>query len=277
MKHEGLIDLHVHTSPDVRPRRHNDIDLARLARRARARAVVVKHHYFPTMGRADLAGRVVPEVAVFGGIVLNSTVGGLNPDAVATALAMGAKIVWMPTLDAAHHRAMEGTPGGIEIPHDRGSSCLLRRICRLIARSEAVLATGHIAPKAIFRVVDVAAAEGVRRILINHPEHRVTGLTFAQQEELSGIGPVRFERCYAQPLGGGRYQCNRDANIRAIETLGPESTILASDAGQVENPPWNVVWDKTIAHLVDRGIPDAAIQQMTRDNPADLLGLERQA
>ena len=41
---------------------------------------------------------------VFGSIALNSMVGGLNPSAVDLALAMGAKVVWFPTISAPHHQ-----------------------------------------------------------------------------------------------------------------------------------------------------------------------------
>lgn len=43
------------------------------------------------------------DIAVFGGIVLNRWVGGLNPDAVDMAFASGARQVWMPTLSARNH------------------------------------------------------------------------------------------------------------------------------------------------------------------------------
>ena len=46
----------------------------------------------------------------FGGIVLNNSVGGLNCNAIDAAIAMGAKIVWMPTVSAKNH--MDHHKGG---------------------------------------------------------------------------------------------------------------------------------------------------------------------
>ena len=45
---------------------------------------------------------------MFGGIALNTQVGGLNPHAVNLCLAMGGRVVWLPTIASpghiAHHR-----------------------------------------------------------------------------------------------------------------------------------------------------------------------------
>src|SRR5439155_7550153 len=97
---EGAVDLHVHSSPDIDPRRFDDIDLAREAARAGLGAVLIKSHQNSTVERAWLVSKVVPGIQVFGGLVLNETVGGLNPSAVRLALALGAKQIWMPTRPA---------------------------------------------------------------------------------------------------------------------------------------------------------------------------------
>src|SRR6186997_2600982 len=88
---EGAVDVHVHSSPDVDPRRYDDLDLAREAARAGFGAILIKSHQNSTVERAYLVAKVVPGIRVFGGLVLNETVGGLNPAAVRLALALGAK------------------------------------------------------------------------------------------------------------------------------------------------------------------------------------------
>ena len=74
----GAADLHVHSSPDVVPRRFDDIELAREAARGGFGALLLKNHMVPTMDRAYLVQKIVPEIAVHGGIVLNDSVGGFN-------------------------------------------------------------------------------------------------------------------------------------------------------------------------------------------------------
>ena len=93
---EGSVDLHVHSAPDVDQRRYDDLELAREARRAGMGGILLKSHQFSTVERASLVSRVVDGIQIFGGIVLNETVGGLNPSAVRVALLMGARQVWMP-------------------------------------------------------------------------------------------------------------------------------------------------------------------------------------
>ena len=64
---EGAADLHVHSSPDVDPRRFDDIELAQEASRAGMSALVIKSHHNSTVERASLVSRIVPEIQVFGG------------------------------------------------------------------------------------------------------------------------------------------------------------------------------------------------------------------
>ena len=76
----GAIDVHVHSFPDDRPRSIHAIDVAKLAKSRGMRAIVLKNHYDSTAGTAYLVRQVVPDFEVFGGIALNLTVGGINPE-----------------------------------------------------------------------------------------------------------------------------------------------------------------------------------------------------
>ncbi|MGA1076182.1 MAG: DUF6282 family protein [Ilumatobacteraceae bacterium] len=78
----GVIDIHLHSSPDVRPRSIDDLAAARAAVAQGMAGVVLKNHHAPTADRATVARLAVPGAPVFGGVVLNEGVGGLNPDAV---------------------------------------------------------------------------------------------------------------------------------------------------------------------------------------------------
>ena len=78
----GVIDMHVHSHPDVFGRNMDDIDIAQLAKSKGMRGILLKNHVSETASRAALVMKVVPGIEVFGGIVLNKAVGGINPDAV---------------------------------------------------------------------------------------------------------------------------------------------------------------------------------------------------
>lgn len=272
----GIVDLHVHTAPDVRPRMFTDVELVRLAREHGIAGVTLKSHHCATVERARQAELDVPGVRVTGGIALNHSAGGLDPRVVESVCAAGGRIIWLPTLDAANHRRHEGKSGGIEVTEGGRLVSALREIIRIVAEHDVALATGHLSPDDIRRVVAFAAGAGVRRIIVNHPEHRVVGLDLGTQAELAREFPVYFERCYAQPIGGGQYASNLATNVATIRALGPETTVLATDSGQIESAPWDHAWQETLAYLEDHGICPAWVELMTRTNPAFLCGMTNQ-
>src|SRR5215210_3390143 len=102
----GVIDMHVHSHPDVFGRNMDDVDVATLAKAKGMRGLVLKNHVATTADRAALAMKAVPGIEIWGGIVLNKAVGGINPAAVEWMHRMyggRGKIVWLPTFDADKH------------------------------------------------------------------------------------------------------------------------------------------------------------------------------
>src|SRR5262245_17252163 len=80
---KGIVDLHVHCDPDSAPPRRTDIfEIAGLFKKEGIRAYVVKSHFLPTAQLAYALNKTIPEVKAYGGIVLNRSVGGINPVAV---------------------------------------------------------------------------------------------------------------------------------------------------------------------------------------------------
>src|SRR6202161_2435675 len=79
---EGGYDIQVHVAPDVIARRIDDLDLAKEFLSAGLKGFVLKSHYFPTAERASVVTKAVPGIKAFGAIVLNHSIGGLNPVAI---------------------------------------------------------------------------------------------------------------------------------------------------------------------------------------------------
>ncbi len=207
----GIIDLHVHTAPDVRARRLNDIELAQAARQAGARAVVLKSHVVPTVGRAAIAAQVVPGIRVFGGITLNPQVGGLNA-AVETALAMGAKAVWLSTAYVVNERRRLGKSDEVAVVEGGKVVPELTTILGLVDRHGAILGTGHLAPAETRVVVEAARESGVAKIVVTHPEWLTVDMPLDEQKALSRCG-VYFERCYARNAGDETFEVNFARNV----------------------------------------------------------------
>ena len=267
----GVIDIHIHTTPDVRQRRLSDLELAAEACRVGARAIVIKSHVVPTMDRAWIAGQATPGVQVFGGITLNPHIGGLNPLAVETAAQMGAKFVWLPTAWSANERKRKGTGDGVETVADGKVLPALVDILRLIAKNGLVLGTGHLTPSECLVVVEEARKQGVEKIVVNHPEWTTVDMSIDEQKSLAQFD-VLFERCYARSVDG-RYETNFRRNLAAMEALGFASTIVATDGGQVENPVWSEALSEYIEFLLQAGVPQIDVDKMTKHNPAQILGL----
>lgn len=112
---EGAIDIHMHPHPCLFDRITDDRGVAEGAKGERMRAIVIKCHHESTVSRAQDVTRSMEGIEVYGGIVLNYYVGGLNAAAAEAACKLGGKIVWMPTIDAENHAAAHGTRGQYDV------------------------------------------------------------------------------------------------------------------------------------------------------------------
>lgn len=279
---EGAVDVHVHTAPDLVERFQHDVALAHRVREAGMRGAVVKSHVVPTAGRVELANEAVGERVLYGGVALNGSVGGVNPDAAEVALDLGAKAVWLPTAWS-HNHASQARAAGVErfvgqrvpdaeedlhVTEDGELTPTTRRVVDLVAEHDAVLGTGHVAPAAIEAVVDACADAGAR-CLVNHPFFRVLDLPVEQQAALADRGAV-MEFCgYAVQSTEG-HTVERVA--RAVERIGADRCLLATDFGQASNPPVEGLASFASA-LVDAGLSRETVRELVAETPADLLGL----
>src|SRR5512136_324325 len=172
---QGVIDFHIHTGPDIYPRLLNDIEVARQAKRAGMKAILIKSHATITGDRAQIA-QAVAGFPVFGGVALNWHVGGLNKFAVECAAKLGAKQAWMPTTHATNYlkyvdhvpmfaKAMPKDIKGISILREDGTLIPeIGPILEIIARNDMILATGHLAPNEGIPLIREAKRAGVGKI-----------------------------------------------------------------------------------------------------------------
>ena len=77
---KGAYDMHIHTSPDVSPRKSTDLEIAEEWKTAGMKGGVVKCHFADTTGRAAILSALYPDLKIYGGLVLNRQAGGINPD-----------------------------------------------------------------------------------------------------------------------------------------------------------------------------------------------------
>jgi Family of unknown function (DUF6282) len=289
----GAFDLHIHVAPDVMPRRIDDVGLARRFAELGLAGFVLKSHYVSTAERAAVVSGIVPDVTVMGAIALNRSVGGMSPLAVEIAAREGARIAWMPTVDAENEAAETpevGTPApawarfqqelrgeGIEIdpvPVVDESGVVLpetREVLRTVARHGLVLATGHLGRDEIFAVVDAALEEGVRDVVVTHPEFPTQNLKIEDQLELARRGAV-LERCFTTPHTG---KCSWERWLEATRAVGAERSVLSTDLGQVSNPPVEDGLALMADRLLEAGFTREEVRTMAVENTRRLAGVER--
>src|SRR3954453_5248089 len=198
----GTIDMHVHSHPDVFGRNMDDIDVARIAQAKGMRGIVLKNHVTTTADRAALVMKVVPGIEVYGGIVLNKAVGGVNPDAVEWMHRMyggRGKIVWLPTFDADKHikTLVDKTKSGLVVAPNGQVTPEMEEVLKIIARENLVLATGHVHAEEVVAVAKRARELGVKNILVTHGLTNIPGLTMDQAKQVAQMGGY-IEVCYLQ-------------------------------------------------------------------------------
>ena len=269
---EGVVDLHFHTGPDSRPRSVDDVEASRRAAEAGLRAILLKNHFTMTADRAALAMRQVDGLEIFGGVVLNRAVGGVNPEAVRQMAAFSGgrgKVVWLPTFDAEHAVTSAGGGGPfVPILEDGEPLPAVLEVFELLAEHDLTLAMGHSSPAEVLRLIPEAKRLGVPRILVTHVFSQ--GATREQMRRMAEQGAL-LEIDWLAVHSGGR---TIDDYVAAIRDLGAEAFFLSSDLGQEGNPLHADGLRAFVRALRDAGVSEEEIDVMARRNPARLVGLD---
>jgi hypothetical protein len=234
---EGAIDLHVHPGPHLgsSPRRLDPFETAAQARAAGMRALVYMDVFEMSCGTSWLVNRWLAATAdapdrapggapfaTYGGIILNTVYGGLNPRAVRTALAYGDGAAFVSFGAHSTHfkastegRIVDGVPRlfsdldphfadrelrrTIRIPLSGAVPPDLDAILSLLAEHPHVyLLTGHVSGPEALRLVELAARYGIRRVLVSGLA--VEELSLDEQRAAVGGGAL-LERSIAQYIG----------------------------------------------------------------------------
>jgi hypothetical protein len=282
---QDAIDMHAHTHPCIFPRIVDDWQFVETAKEAGMQALVLKCHHESTVSRAYLISQKIPDIKVFGGIVLNSFVGGINPAAVEAALRLGGKTVWMPTIDAGYHAEIYGytgsydrqkgtTSGGVEgirILKDGQLTPETQEVIRLVAEYDANLGTSHLSPQEIHALVKEARKMGVEKILIMHPLFKVPKLPMPIIEAVVKLGALlEIDYCGISPMWA---EVKLDDLVQLIKTFGSEHCILVSDAGQTHNPIPCDALRLLAQNLHEKGVTEEELHRMMVTTPQQLLGI----
>ena len=285
---KGAIDLHVHSGPGVIPRSLDHVEAIQDAIAAGMRGLVVKDQHSMTGVVVDFIKKYIIKDSpfeVFGGIVLNNATGGLSPHTVDAAITYGVKIVWMPTASAENHIEVHKKNHNTTFPStkkkmfpekpltildDQGKLLpQMSDICKLIAEGDVILGTGHLYLKEIQLLVEEAQKQGVKKILMQHPEFLIYA-TIDEMIEMAKKG-VMIEHSLALILSGA---VPKEYLIEMIKKVGAEYTTLGSDLGQLTSVRPIEGLRNCIAYMLDNGVTEEELDLMLRKNPAKLLNLD---
>ena len=284
----GVIDLHAHVAPETSffnyARSLNAIEAAQIARIHGMRGMVFKEHHTETASWAYLVSQVVPGIELFGGIVLNRAVGGINPVAVeAMALTRGrrGRVVYMPTVDSEYRNP--GSPHAVPVSRNGKLLPEVEEVLKVMARHDLSLSTGHCSPEESLLLVRAAREAGVNKIYVQHPNHSGMAMSMATMREAVRRGALIEIVLSAEGLTGGGpavvdvenpAQDFGPQKIADIRELGPENVVVTSDLGQPGRVTHAGAFQIALAVLAKAGFSQAEIDMMTKQNPARFLGLQ---
>lgn len=289
---KGTVDIHVHAGPSVSNRSVDTGDMMLKAREFGYDAFVTKDHYFPSMMGAEMITKFMGEgeCRAFGCIVLNNSVGGINVHAVDAACAMGAKIVFMPTVSALNHinhhkkKTFVGA-GRLKLPEtpiyyldEKGElKPEVVRVLEYLAEyyPDVTLGTGHGTVEETDKLLERAFGLGLRKVLVNHPFFNIEGTIedmtrWAEQGAFIELNAVVFNDVEEAP-----HHLPFSIVEDVYRSVGYERIVVDSDMGQAIYMPPTEGLRKFAGLIRERcGADDEQMYVMLHKNPAYLIGLE---
>lgn len=278
------IDLHVHIGPEIIPRKFTAQSLA-TTEEGRLAGAVAKNHSYPTAGMFDT--NTIDGFELYGSIVLNNSVGGLNSEAVYAASLASRRplVVWLPTINSEQFLLKNKYEIAPEWVEDKGLTLkasqdvspvrvtsngqLLpetKQVIDMIAQVGGVLATGHIASEESLLVAQYARQNDIP-VIITHPIYQHIAMPIDVQKKLAKQGCFLEQPYSMYSMDGISIKAITDQ----IKAVGPESVVLSSDVGQIFSPSPSEALLQYAKLLVKEGIPLQWIQTMMVDNPRKIL------
>ena len=184
---KGAYDMHIHTAPDVTPRKCDDLELAQRLQAAGMAGCAIKSHYMDTSGRAALLQKLYPELTFAGGVTLNRSVGGVNPQAVERMGQMGGKMLWFPTLEARAYQRFHHADDGTGLSQfltvlDEDGKLLPQavEVLEAAAQYKLVVGTGHLSAREGLALVREARRLDGLQMVLTHADNPADQYTLEQ-------------------------------------------------------------------------------------------------
>lgn len=271
----GMVDLHVHASPSLLPRHGDDLETIVHEQELGFDLIVLKAHEGSTAERAAIARQKLGNNNVHGGIVLNSAVGGANPDAVQINARLGGRVVWMPTVSTAAHKAGASSP---ELSVHKGfemsqvdvvqNGKLLNEwydVLDVIAEFDLLLASGHLTITETIVLFTEAKKRGVKRLMVNHPKMPFLQWHDEAAKELRTLDAKLELGILPDLLSPGENLSLTLADVYPIELL-----VFGADLGHANYPTPKVampIWFRAL----ERQLGESSARKIVTENSKGLL------
>ena len=251
---KGAFDFRIHAGPEPDGERRTDyLEAGRDAYEAEMAGFVLMKHRHPTALAAYALNRMYPGFHAVGSIVLNTSVGGLNPDAVESSAKLGAKVVWMPTQDAQSIRLLDA-PDDVEA------------VLQIAKSYGMAVASTHATFADTEMLVRLAGSVGLERLVVTNPAARFGADEARRLLSHDLYVELPFLSYYPSQDAGERLRAD-------IDKTGADRCIVSTDFGQWTNPPPAEGMRMAIAALLDAGMREADIATVVRANPLACVGL----
>jgi hypothetical protein len=286
---KGAVEMHAHSSPDNFPRIYDHVELAKAARDYGFKGIVLKSQTMGSADRVQFVRQLVPGIDIFGALVLNYAVGGLNPFAVEAQIRFGARVVWMPTGDAANHIAYFSKAAGFDPMKKDASMPAFRRmatgitvfddkhklqpavfdILDLIAQANICLSLGHLSVDEMQALLPEAVKRGVKKVVVDHPNLVFTKIPIDIQKEMVRQG-AKMVYIFGE-FSPNFYSITPKEFAANIKLLGPENVVLASDTGYLAGPTPAEAVRIVVQLLLENGFKEQELEIMLKTNPTQLV------
>lgn len=283
------IDIHLHIGPEIIPRRYT-VETLMVEEKGKLKGAVLKNHFYSTQPFIE-SKKIKKELMFFGAVVLNNSVGGMNPETIYTSSLLSDKpiMVWFPTINAENflqksefeiapewvkrkgftgRRSKDVKP--VIVAKDNRLTKEGVLVLQAIKKCNAVLATGHISWKESAILVNQALREGIRKIVVTHPIYQCINMPIAIQKELAKKGCF-IEQSYSM------YSIDKipiSKIAQQIKDVGSKSVILSSDVGQTFSVSPSQALLDFASLLLKKGITEKELFEMLVLNPKKLLMID---
>jgi microsomal dipeptidase-like Zn-dependent dipeptidase len=191
-------------------------------------------------------------------------------------------VVWLPTIDAAHHvKFFQDAPEGVKVVEGGRPVPAVMDIMKICVDNDLILHTGHASAEEVLALANAAQQVGLRKLVVTHALFSVVDMNIEQLTQAAQLGAI-FELAFLGTLMGPTAhlpfmthwkRVSTEDNAAVIKAVGAQHFVLGTDLGQTGNPSHPDGYQMFVQQLGNAGIATQDIDLIARVTPKQLLGI----